>query len=70
MSCSQLWVEVLKTNPSPSFSRKAIYQLWQERNSLEWKRDADEVISAKRLIEEASESNSGVEAIQVHSEEG
>ncbi|KAF8967522.1 hypothetical protein BDZ97DRAFT_1656387 [Flammula alnicola] len=55
LSPTQLWDEILKKNPSPSFSRKAIYQIWHENESKKWKRDPDEVKSAKILLEEASE---------------
>ena len=41
-------------HPQPKFSRKTIYNLWSEHVSKKWKRDEDEVKSAKILIEEAS----------------
>jgi hypothetical protein len=50
----KLWDEILRMHPQPKFSRKTIYNLWSERVSKKWKRDEDEVKSAKILIEEAS----------------
>jgi hypothetical protein len=69
----QLWHEVLKIDPKPAYSRKAIYQLWSDHASKQWKRDPDEVNSAKILIEEASRNlNSlySVESVPLHKEEG
>lgn len=41
-------------HPQPKFSQKTIYNLWSEHISKKWKRDEDEVKSAKLLISEAS----------------
>jgi hypothetical protein len=41
-------------HPQPKFSRKTIYNMWSEHISKKWKRDEDEVKSAKMLIDEAS----------------
>ena len=50
-------------HPQPKFSRKTVYNLWSEHVSKKWKRDEDEVKSAKMLIEEASNpQNQGNEA--------
>lgn len=43
-------------HPTPSFSRKSVYQMWLDIASTKWKRDEDEVKSAKVLIEEAHKS--------------
>ncbi|KAF8322383.1 hypothetical protein F5887DRAFT_837317, partial [Amanita rubescens] len=50
----QLWDGILQMHPQPKFSRKTIYNLWSEHVSKKWKRDEDEVKSAKILINEAS----------------
>jgi hypothetical protein len=52
----KLWSEILKAHPKPTFTKKAVYQMWAKIDSLKWKRDADEVKSAKVLLEEARES--------------
>ena len=71
-----MWDEILKTNSSPPFSWKAIYQLWLDQTSQKWKRDPDEVKSAKILIEEASQARAGinllytVQSIPLHEEAG
>ncbi|KAJ7310682.1 hypothetical protein DFH08DRAFT_624653, partial [Mycena albidolilacea] len=39
----QLWDEVLKTYPRPSFTRRAIFSMWSENSAKEWKLDADEL---------------------------
>lgn len=57
----------------PKYSKKAIYRLWSEQMSKKWKRDPDEVKSAKILIEEAAKDTSSmycVENIPLHEEEG
>ena len=41
-------------HPQPKFSRKTIYNIWSEQVSKNWRRDEDEVVSAKILIDEAS----------------
>lgn len=43
-----------KFGPPASYSRKAIYSIWSELSSRKWKRDDDEVKSARILIEEAA----------------
>ncbi|KAJ7681380.1 hypothetical protein B0H17DRAFT_1205904 [Mycena rosella] len=53
---TQLWDEVLKMHPNPSFTRKAIYAIWADINSSEWKRDPDELKSANILLDEFSRS--------------
>ncbi|KAJ7469241.1 hypothetical protein FB451DRAFT_945129, partial [Mycena latifolia] len=54
---TQLWDEILKIHPNPSFTRKVIYAIWAEINSSEWKRDPDELKSANILLEEFSRSD-------------
>ncbi|KAJ7500458.1 hypothetical protein B0H11DRAFT_1714586 [Mycena galericulata] len=49
---TQLWDEILKAHPKPSFTRRAIYAMWAETNAAEWKRDPDEIKSANILLEE------------------
>lgn len=63
----------MKIDPKPAYNRKAIYQLWSDHASQQWKRDADEVVSAKILIDEAAKDPSSlytVESIPLHEEEG
>lgn len=50
----QLWTEILRTHPKPSFKRKSVYQRWAVMDRKQWKRDEDEIVSAKILISEAS----------------
>ena len=45
-------------HPQPKFSLKTIYNLWSEHISKKWKRDEDEVKSAKILINKASSQQS------------
>ncbi|KAF9476024.1 hypothetical protein BDN70DRAFT_935408 [Pholiota conissans] len=55
---TQLWDKILETHPTPNFTRKAIYHLWNEKSSLNWKHDANELKSARMIIDQASkESN-------------
>ncbi|KAG6824654.1 hypothetical protein H0H92_006195 [Tricholoma furcatifolium] len=76
LTSMQLWDEILKTNPTPKFSRKSIYHLWQHRASQEWKRDADEVKSTRILIDEATSPGTDfnslytVKYVQTHEEDG
>ncbi|KAJ7879327.1 hypothetical protein B0H13DRAFT_1630815 [Mycena leptocephala] len=48
----QLWDEILKLHPQPAFTCRVIYAMWAETNSMEWKRDPDELKSANILLEE------------------
>jgi len=60
-------------DPKPQYNRKAIYQLWSDHASKQWKHDPDEVKSAKILIEEVSRNRNSlytVEPIPLHDEEG
>ena len=61
----KLWDEVLKSDPTPSYSRKAVYHLWSDQNSKSWKRDPDEVKSAKMLLDEASKPQLGKKGLYV-----
>ncbi|KAG6848130.1 hypothetical protein H0H93_003112 [Arthromyces matolae] len=73
---TQLWDHILETNPTPPFSKKAIYHIWHEHNSQKWKRSEDEVESARKLIQEAMQIDNGrselykVAPITLHSEDG
>ncbi|TBU40260.1 hypothetical protein BD309DRAFT_870600 [Dichomitus squalens] len=52
----QLWREVLKIIPKPTFSRKVVYAKWAQYDRIKWKRCDDEFESAKILLEEARSS--------------
>lgn len=70
----QLWQKILETHPKPPFTRQAIYSLWSAITSKAWKRDPDEIKSAKILLEEAKKSNKPglytVESITLKEEPG
>ncbi|KAJ6522810.1 hypothetical protein DFH09DRAFT_1330397 [Mycena vulgaris] len=53
---TQLWDEILKIHPRPSFTRKVIYSIWADINTSEWKHDPDELKSANILLDEFSRS--------------
>lgn len=46
----------MKKHECPAFSRKAVANIWQEIQSKQWKRDEDELVSAKKLLQEYSDS--------------
>ncbi|KAJ7015883.1 hypothetical protein C8F04DRAFT_1204854 [Mycena alexandri] len=56
LTTTQLWDEILKVHPNPPFSRKVIHSMWADINAKEWKRDPDELKSAKIILEEFSDS--------------
>ncbi|KAF8224842.1 hypothetical protein L208DRAFT_1425713 [Tricholoma matsutake] len=60
-----LWDEVLKSDPTPAFSRKAVYHLWSNQICKTWKRDPDELKSAKILLDEASKPQLGRKGLYV-----
>lgn len=45
---------MLELHPIPTFQRKAVMQMWREDTQTAWKRDDDEVKSARILLEEAA----------------
>ena len=47
-----MWTEILQNHPKPTFTRKSIYQSWSRLSSRSWKRDEDEIQSARILLEE------------------
>ncbi|KAJ7494991.1 hypothetical protein FB451DRAFT_1387091 [Mycena latifolia] len=57
LTLGQLWDEILEKIPIPPFTRKVIHSMWSEINSKEWKRDIDEVKSAKIILEEFGNSH-------------
>ncbi|KAG6871393.1 hypothetical protein C0995_005157 [Termitomyces sp. Mi166 len=73
---AQLWDEILKDNPTPAFSQKAVYHIWHNLTSHKWKHHMDEVQSVHMLIEEASHQANDldplyiVQSIHVHEEDG
>jgi hypothetical protein len=71
---SKLWDEILKTHLKPTFTKKAIFQIWSKIDSQNWKRDEDELKSAKMLLEEARKPGKHglytVEPIPLHEEDG
>ena len=60
-------------NPKPQYYWKAIYQLWSDHASKQWKHNPDEVKSAEILIEEVSRNRNSlytVGPIPLYHEEG
>nr|GAT54443.1 predicted protein [Mycena chlorophos] len=51
MTVPQIWNEILKTHPTPSFNQKAVYNLHIKQHQSRWHKDEDEFKSAKLLIE-------------------
>ncbi|KAF7371939.1 Sister chromatid cohesion protein [Mycena venus] len=51
---AQLWDGILKIIPNPPFTRKVISSMLSQINATEWKRDPDELKSAKILLDEFS----------------
>lgn len=49
---SQIWKEILKKYPRLLFLRKTIHKMWLSIEQTIWRRDDDEVISAKMILEE------------------
>ncbi|KAJ7721232.1 hypothetical protein B0H14DRAFT_587392 [Mycena olivaceomarginata] len=76
----ELWNGVLKIIPNPSFTRKVIGSMVSELNATEWRRDPDELKSARALLKEFQHPepapNTGkkplysIEPIPVHEEPG
>ncbi|PPQ85367.1 hypothetical protein CVT26_000899, partial [Gymnopilus dilepis] len=70
----KIWHRILEDDPAPDYSRRSVYQLWYEEASKDWKKDKDEVKSAKILLDEASKNPRSklfqVETIPVHNEDG
>ncbi|KAJ7917736.1 hypothetical protein B0H13DRAFT_1608132, partial [Mycena leptocephala] len=48
----QLWKEILKIYPRPSFTQKAVYNYWSKQQQASWRRCNDEFESAKILLQE------------------
>jgi hypothetical protein len=48
----QVWDDILKTYPKPTFTRKSISGLMSHIDSQKWKRDEDQLVSAIKLLEE------------------
>ncbi|KAF5347071.1 hypothetical protein D9758_011667 [Tetrapyrgos nigripes] len=55
----QLWAEVLRLYPKPMFTQKAVYSIWHEKYSSQYRRMDDEVGSAKKVLEECADSKLG-----------
>ncbi|KAF5343057.1 hypothetical protein D9758_011133 [Tetrapyrgos nigripes] len=76
MSTSALWSEILGKFPNPAVHRRDVYAIANAKKSQRWKRDPDEVKSAKILLEESSKksNDSGnhytIEAIDLSLVEG
>lgn len=49
---SQIWKEILKKYPRPLFLRKTIHKMWLDIEQTIWRRDDNQVISAKMILEE------------------
>ncbi|KAF8151410.1 hypothetical protein B0H34DRAFT_678046 [Crassisporium funariophilum] len=77
LSPTQLWDQILKRPEYEDdllpFLRKSSYRNWHQSSSKKWTRNANELKSAKILLEEASKTNtnySSVEVISIPKEEG
>ncbi|THU89116.1 hypothetical protein K435DRAFT_678583 [Dendrothele bispora CBS 962.96] len=55
LSTSTLWSEVHKKHPNPNFSRRSVYNIAHQVKKKQWKRDDDELKSAKILLKEHQE---------------
>jgi len=70
----KLWNEILKTHSKPTFTKKAVFQIWSKINSQNWKCDEDELKSTKTLLEEAQKPGKHglytMEPIPLHEEDG
>jgi len=70
----KLWDEVLKTHLKPTFTKKAIFQIWSKIDSKSWGRGENELESAKILLEKAHKPGKHelytVEPIPLHEEDG
>ncbi len=53
----KLWNEIIKLYPIPKISRKAVQYLWSRLNETDWKRDEDQLVSARKLLKEAEEAH-------------
>lgn len=51
-----MWSAILEKNPTPPFSRKACANIWQKLNGAEYRRDDDELKSARALLREFTTS--------------
>lgn len=73
MALLKLWDEILKTHLKPTFTKKAIFQIWSKIDSKNWKWDENELKSAKILLEEAHKLGKHglytVEHIPLHEED-
>ncbi|KLO18447.1 hypothetical protein SCHPADRAFT_819783 [Schizopora paradoxa] len=54
LKMDELWNRILKLHPTPSFTRKAVYEILAAIDRKKWQRDADELKSARILLEELS----------------
>lgn len=48
----QIWKDILKKYPRPLFLRKTIHKMWLDIEQTIWRRDDDQVVSAKMILEE------------------
>ncbi|KAI0042579.1 hypothetical protein FA95DRAFT_1636386 [Auriscalpium vulgare] len=55
LTLTQIWSKILTMHPTPSFTRKSIYQMWARLDGQKWKRDPDELKSARIILQEALE---------------
>ncbi|RDX40007.1 hypothetical protein OH76DRAFT_1366849 [Lentinus brumalis] len=65
MTVNQLWTDILKQHPEPLFERKSVYAKWAQQDRLRWKRDDDELKSARILLDEAKAGGSHAELYTV-----
>ncbi|KIO32623.1 hypothetical protein M407DRAFT_51047, partial [Tulasnella calospora MUT 4182] len=51
---SQIWKEVLKRYPTPTFTRDSVFQMWHDIAKQKWKSDVDEITSARNLLKKGA----------------
>jgi hypothetical protein len=70
----KVWTEIVKIYPTPTFTKKAVYQIWLSIDRKKWKRDDDELQSTQILLEEAKVAGTHgwytVQPIPLHAEPG
>ncbi|KAK1233880.1 hypothetical protein PQX77_002933 [Marasmius sp. AFHP31] len=62
MHPEQLWTAILEKFGQPRFSRSLLYAFWSSLSNSDWRRDDDELKSAKILIKEASQLQHSAES--------
>jgi len=66
----QIWKNLVRDDPYLDFTSKQIHSLWTGVNEHKWKRDKEQILSARKVLQEAEELRKDIRVLNIPEEPG